>query len=99
MTFGHAERRKECDNQLNNAVWKANASTSSSSWFRLVPTKSIKPSTDLKQPEGLFPKMGACGQRNKIDWSLELDNQKKIIIGAGDDVMTPQLGFFYGKLS
>ncbi len=76
MTFGHAERRKECDNQLNNVAWEANASSSSSSWFRLVLTKSVKPSTDLEQPEGLFPKMGACGRRNKIDRSLELEDLK-----------------------
>ncbi len=77
MTFGHAERRKERDNQLDNAAWEANASSSSSSSrFRLVPTKSVKPSTDLEQPEGLFPKMGACGQRSKIDRSLELDDLK-----------------------
>ncbi len=76
MTFGHAERRKERDNQLNNAEWEANASSSSFSWFHLVLTKSVKLSTDLEQPEGLFPKMGACGRRNKIDRSLELDNLK-----------------------
>jgi hypothetical protein len=77
MTFGHAKRRKECDNQFNDAAREAHASSSSSSQFRLVPTKSVKPSTDLEQPEGLFPKMGACGRRNKIDWSLELNDIKK----------------------
>jgi hypothetical protein len=58
-----------------DAAWEANASSSSSYWFRLVPTKSVEPSMDLEQPEGLFPKMGACGRRNKIDWSLELNNK------------------------
>ncbi len=77
MTFGHAKRRKEHGNQLNNVAWEPDASSSSSSRFRLVPTKSVKPSTDLEQPEGLFPKMGACGWRNKIDRSLELDDLKK----------------------
>ncbi len=76
MTFGCAERRKECDNKLDNAAREADTSSSSSSRFRLVPTKSVEPSMDLEQPEGLFPKMGACGQRNKIDWSLELDDLK-----------------------
>jgi hypothetical protein len=38
MMFGHAERRKERDNQLNDAAGEANASSSSSSWFCLVPT-------------------------------------------------------------
>ncbi len=74
MTFGHAERRKEHDNQLEDAVREAGASSSSSSRFRLVPTKSVKPSTDLEQPEGLFPKMEACRRRNKVDQSLELDD-------------------------
>ncbi len=74
--FGHTERRKERDNQLDNMAREANASSSSSSLFRLVPTKSVKPSTDLEQPEGLFPKIKACGRRNKINWSLELDNLK-----------------------
>ena len=97
MTFGHAERRKERDNQLNDAAGEANASSSSSSWFRLVPTKSIEQSTDLEQPEGLFPKMGACGWRNKINQSLELINLK-IVGNAGDNAMMPWLGFFYGKL-
>jgi hypothetical protein len=76
MTFGHAERRKERDNQLNNAAREASASSSSSSQVRLVPTKSVEPSTDLERPEGLFPKRGACRQRNEIDESLELDNLK-----------------------
>jgi len=76
MMFGRAERRKEHDNQLNDVAREANASSSSSSRFCLVPTKSVKPSMDLKQPEGLFPKMVACGRRNKIDWSLELDDLK-----------------------
>ncbi len=76
MMFGHAERRKERDNQLNNMAREANASSSSTSQFCLVPTKSGKPSTDLEHPEGLFPKMEACGQRNKIDWSLELNDLK-----------------------
>jgi hypothetical protein len=98
MMFGRAERRKEHDNQLDNAAREANTS-SSSSRFRLVPTKSVKPSMDLEQPEGLFSKMGACKRRNKIDQSLELDYLKKIVINAGDDAMTPWLGFFYGELS
>jgi hypothetical protein len=97
MLFGHAERRKEHDNQLNNVAREANASFSSSSWFHLVLTKSIKPSTDLEQAEGLFPKMGACGWRNKINQSLELINLK-IVGNAGDNAMMPWLGFFYGKL-
>jgi hypothetical protein len=75
MMFGRAERRKEHDNQLSDAAREADASSSSSSRFHLVPTKSVKPSMDLEQPEGLFPKMGACGRRNKIDWSLELNNK------------------------
>ncbi len=76
MTYGCAERRKERDNQLDNAAQEADTSSSSSSWFCLVSTKSVKPSTDLEQPEGLFPKMGACGRRNKIDRSLELNDLK-----------------------
>ncbi len=76
--FGHAERRKERDNQLDNAAREANASSSSSYRFRLVPTKSVKPSMDLEQPEGLFQKMGACGWRNKIDRSLELNDKRKL---------------------
>jgi hypothetical protein len=100
MTFGHAERRKERDNQLDDAMQEANASSSSSSRFCLVPTKSIESSTDLERPEGLLPKMGACGQRNEINQSLELDDQKKkIVVGARDDAMTPRLSFFYSKLS
>jgi hypothetical protein len=43
--------------------------------------------------------MGACGQRNEIDWSLELNNLRKIVINAGDDAMMPLLGLFYGELS
>ncbi len=80
MTFGRAERRKECDDQLEDAAQEANASSSSSSRFRLVLMKSIEPSTDLEQPEGLFPKKGACGQRNKINRSLELDDLNKIVV-------------------
>jgi hypothetical protein len=49
MMFGHAERRKERDNQLDDTEWEANTSSSSSfSWFHLVPTKSIKLSMDLE---------------------------------------------------
>jgi hypothetical protein len=62
MTFEHAERKKERDNQLNDAAREADASSSSSSRFRLVPTKSLKPSMDLDQSEGLFPKIGAGEQ-------------------------------------
>jgi len=79
MTFGHTDRRKEHDNQLDNAAREADASSSSSSQSRLVPMKSVEPSTVLEQPEDLFPKMGACGQMNEIDWSLELDNLKKLL--------------------
>ncbi len=32
---------------------------------------------DLERPEGLFPKIGACGRGNKINRSLELNNLKK----------------------
>jgi hypothetical protein len=76
MMFGCAERRKEYDNQLNNTAQEADTSSSSSSQFCLVPTKSVEPSMDLEQPEGLFAKMGTCGWRNEINWSLELDNLK-----------------------
>jgi hypothetical protein len=76
MTFGHAERRKEHDNQLDDVAREADASSSSSSRFRLVLTKSVKPSMDLEQPEGLFPKMGACRRRNKINRGLELEDLK-----------------------
>jgi hypothetical protein len=67
MMFGCAERRKERDNQLNNAARGADASSSSSSQFRPVSKKSVELKMDLEQPEGLFPKMGACRWKNKID--------------------------------
>jgi hypothetical protein len=80
MMFGCAERRKEHDNQLDNMAQGANASSSSSSWFRLVPTKSVEPSMDLEQSEGgMFQKIGACGWKNKIDRSLELNDLKKML--------------------
>jgi hypothetical protein len=80
MTFGLAKRRKERDNQLDSAAWEADASSSLSSRFHQVLTKSVEPSMGLEQPEGLFPKMGACGRRNKINRSLELDDLKKTLL-------------------
>ncbi len=76
MMFGHAERRRERDNELDEARQEADASSSSSSRFRLVWKKSVKPITDLERPEGLLPKMGACRQRHEIDRSLELNDLK-----------------------
>ncbi len=76
MTFGHAERRKKRDNQLDNVAREANASSSSlpgSVWFGQNPSNQAQTLSNLRVGS---QKMGACGQRNKINQSLELEDLK-----------------------